>query len=336
MDAVLAQLPTSLASARSLEALTRPLLEMLETVTGLESTYLTTIDHASGTQQVLFAHNSRELQIPEGSVGSWGESLCRRALEEQRFYTEDASADWGDNGAVRALGLKTYISTPLHTQAGELYGTLCAASTAQRPVSPEAGQVLQLFARLIEQQVAREQLVVKLQRANDELRTQALTDPLTGLLNRRALVQELERQRATARRAGHWLLVGALDLDGFKQINDEHGHEAGDAVLRGVALALQTALRAGDVLARMGGDEFVIVGFGPQREADGPAAALLMQQRLAAATVGRYAAGDTCIDYAGASVGVVCVDPQHGDPEEALREADAAMYRVKAARRAAA
>lgn len=336
MDSVLAQLSTSLASAHSLEALTRPLLQMLETVTGLESTYLTTIDHATGTQQVLFARNSRKLQIPEGATGPWAESLCRRAIEEQRFYTDDAPAHWGDNGAVQALGLRTYISTPLHTQAGELYGTLCAASTAKQPVSPEAGQVLELFARLIEQQVAREQLLVKLQRANDELRTQALTDPLTGLLNRRALMQELERQRATARRSGHWLLVGALDLDGFKQINDRHGHEAGDDLLRGVATALQKAMRAGDVLARVGGDEFVILGFGPQREADGQAAAALMQRRLTDATVGRYAAGGTCIDYAGASVGVACVDAQLTEPEQALREADAAMYLAKAARRAAA
>ena len=336
MDAVLAQLPQSLASPRSLEELTRPLLQMLETVTGLESTYLTTIDHARGTQQVLFARNSRELQIPEGTTVTWEESLCRRALEEERLYTDDARSVWGDHSAVIALDLQTYISTPLHTAAGELYGTLCAASTSQRPISPEAGQVLQLFARLIEQQVSREQLVAQLQLANDELRTQALTDPLTGLLNRRALEQELERQRATARRAGHWLLVGALDLDGFKQVNDRHGHAAGDDLLRGVALALQKALRGGDVLARMGGDEFVIVGFGPQREADGIAAARLMQQRLSDATTGRYAAGGTCIDYPGASVGVACVDPQVADVEAALQAADAAMYRVKALRRRSA
>ena len=84
------------------------------------------------------------------------------------------------------------------TEAGELYGTLCGASPARQPVSPEACQVLRLFAGLIEQQIAREHLVTQLQQANAELLSQALTDPLTGLLNRRALMQELARLRALA------------------------------------------------------------------------------------------------------------------------------------------
>lgn len=335
MDAVFAEIADSVTRARSLEDLTRPLLQMLETVTGLESTYLTMVDGRTGLQQVLFAHNSRELQIPEGVQGPWADALCRRAIEDNRLYSEDVPTHFPDNRGARELGLQTYISTPVHTEAGELYGTLCAASTARHPVSPEAGQVMRLFASLIEQQLARERLVTELKQANAELRTQALTDPLTGLLNRRALTQELERQMAAARRDGHWLLVAALDLDGFKQINDDHGHEAGDALLRGVTLALRKALRGGDVLARVGGDEFVAVGLGPKREADGAAAAALWQQRLAGATVGQYAAGERCIGYGGASVGVVAVDPQSGDAEQALRESDAAMYRVKAARRAA-
>lgn len=334
MDDVIAKLSDSVTAARSLEELTRPLLKMLQTVTGLESTYLTTVDHSTGLQQVLFADNSRELQVPEGRVGRWDDALCKRAIEEGRLVTEDAPADFPGNAAVQDLGLKTYISTPLHTGEGALYGTLCAASTERRPVSPEAGQVLRLFAGLIEQQIARERLVSQLQQANAELLTQALTDPLTGLMNRRALVLEFERQRATAQRTGHWLLVAAIDLDGFKGINDQHGHEAGDALLRGVALALRKALRGGDVLARMGGDEFVALGLGPQLEADGPAAAGLWQQRLALGTVGQYAAGARCIGYGGASVGVVAVDPRTTEAEQALREADAAMYRVKAERRA--
>lgn len=334
MDDVIAKLTDSVTAARSLEELTRPLLQMLQTVTGLESTYLTTVDHATGLQQVLFADNSRALQIPEGAIGPWDEALCKQAIEQSRLYTEDAPAHFPDNGAVQALGLQTYISTPLHTGEGELYGTLCAASTARQPVSPEASQVLRLFAGLIEQQIARERLVTQLQQANAELLTQALTDPLTGLMNRRALMQELDRQRAMAQRAGHWLLVAAVDLDGFKQVNDQYGHDAGDALLRGVALALRKSLRGGDALARMGGDEFVAVGLGPKREADGAAAAAFWQQRLAAGTVGQYAAGARCIAYGGASVGVVAVDPRAASAEQALREADAAMYSVKAERHA--
>lgn len=335
MDAFIAQISDSVTRARSLEELTRPLLQMLQTVTGLESTYLTTVDFNTGLQQVVFADNSRELQIPEGALGRWDDALCKRAIESGRTYSADVPTHFPDNHVARELGVQTYISTPVHTEAGELYGTLCGASTARQPVSPEASQVLRLFAGLIEQQIAREHLLTQLQQANAELLTQALTDPLTGLLNRRGVMQELERLRALAHRSGHWLLVGTLDLDDFKAINDEYGHEAGDALLRGVALALRTALRGGDVLARAGGDEFVVVGLGPELPTDGPAAAAQWQDRLAAATVGQYAAGERCIRYGGASVGVVALNPQAIDGDQALRESDAAMYRVKMGRRAA-
>lgn len=333
MDSFFAQLSDSVSSARTLEELTRPLLEMLEVVTGLESTYLTTIDLAEGLQHVVYARNSRELQIPEGLSVPWGDTLCKRALDEGRAYTNNVAEVWGDSEAAQQLGIQTYVSTPVRTDDGALYGTLCAASSQRQALTPEAQQTLRLFARLIEQHVERERLLEKLQRANAELKTQALTDALTGLMNRRALMQELARMKSLAQRGGSWLLAGAIDLDGFKQVNDLHGHDAGDDFLRGVAAQLQAGLRGGDVLARMGGDEFVVIGIGPRLSEDGAAAAVLLQQRLAAATVGRYAAGGVDIDYAGASVGVACLDPHAVGVEEVLRESDAAMYRVKLARR---
>jgi diguanylate cyclase len=333
MDALLAQLSNSVSQARTLEELTRPLLEMLEAVTGLESTYLTTVNVDEGLQHVLYARNSRGLQIPEGLDVPWGDTLCKRALDEGRAYTDNVPAVWGDSDAARVLGIQTYASTPLRTNDGALYGTLCAASSESHPLTPETQHALKLFGGLIEQHVAREQLVAQLQRANAELQSQALTDSLTGLPNRRALMQELRRLTAVAQRTGRWLLAGTVDLDGFKQINDTHGHDAGDDFLCGIAHTLQAALRAGDVLARMGGDEFVVIGLGPLVSEDGSKAAQLFQQRLATATVGPYEAGDTRLDYAGASVGVACVDPQRADVEETLRASDAAMYRVKQARR---
>jgi len=333
MDSFFAQLTVSVTTARTLEELTRPLLELLETVTGLESTYLTRVNLDDGLQQVLYARNTSALRIPEGLSVPWGDTLCKRALDEGRPYTDNVPGVWGDSEAARRLGLQTYVSTPLRGEDGALYGTLCAASAERRPLTSEAEHVLRLFAGLIERQVARERLVEELQRLNAELKTQALTDSLTGLMNRRALMQELRRLTSVAQRTGRWLLAGTVDLDGFKQINDSHGHEAGDDFLCGIADALRVALRAGDVLARMGGDEFVVIGLGPLLGEDGRAAAHLLQQRLAVATLGRYAAGGTQIDYAGASVGVACLDPLRCGVEEALRESDAAMYRNKQERR---
>jgi diguanylate cyclase len=333
MSSFFAQLSDSVVQAHSLEELTRPLLEMLEAVTGLESTYLTTVDLAEGLQHVLFARNSRDLQIPEGLSVPWGDTLCKRALDENRPFTDDVGGVWGDSAAARELGIQSYVSAPVRTDDGALYGTLCAASAQRRPMTPEAEHLLRLFAGLIEQQVARENLVQQLRHANAELSTQALTDALTGLMNRRALLQELTRLISLAHRTGSWLLAGAIDLDGFKQIINSHGQHAGDDFLRGISRRLLTTLRAGDVLARMSGDEFVVIGLGPRLSEDGAHAAQMMCRRLGAATVGSYPAGATTLDYEGASIGLACLDPQRAGIEDVLRESDAAMYRVKLDRR---
>ena len=90
-------------------------------------------------------------------------------------------------------------------------------------------------------------------------RAEARTDPLTGAYNRRFLEEFLSREMARSRRAGQPLSVLMLDLDGFKAFNDRHGHLEGDRVLGAVAVALRNAVRTTDVVARYGGDEFVVV-----------------------------------------------------------------------------
>jgi len=91
------------------------------------------------------------------------------------------------------------------------------------------------------------------------LEEQAITDPLTGLYNRRYILEELDRAIARAERSGEPVALVLFDLDNFKEINDTRGHVAGDQVLRNVALCLRDGLRRGDVLGRYGGDEFLLV-----------------------------------------------------------------------------
>lgn len=87
----------------------------------------------------------------------------------------------------------------------------------------------------------------------------ALTDPLTGLANRRAWEEELRREVARARRHSERLALVMLDLDHFKELNDTHGHQAGDTVLAEAAASWRTAVRTTDFLARYGGDEFAML-----------------------------------------------------------------------------
>lgn len=337
---LLEQLAQTVGTARTVEALARPLLEMLEAVTGLESTFLTTVDASSGIQQLLCVHNAGSLQLVEGHTLHWTDSPCRRALQDGVSFADDVPARWGDLEVVQRLGLQTYTGTPIHTSDGRLYGTLCALDTRAMPQAAQSQHVLGLFARLIGQEVEREQLVHELLDANRRLASAAATDTLTGLPNRRALMETLQHLLALGRRQQVHVHVAFLDLDGFKAVNDQHGHEVGDQLLAAIAERLRGALRAGDFVARLGGDEFVAVGLGPAAQEGsgsppGPAAQA-WSRRLADATQGRFDLADATLEFAGASVGTITLAPDAThDAADVLRRADEAMYRRKLERKQA-
>jgi diguanylate cyclase (GGDEF)-like protein len=152
----------------------------------------------------------------------------------------------------------------------------------------------------------------------------ALRDPLTGLPNRTLLDDRIEQALARSRRTGEPFALMVIDLDGFKSVNDVWGHEAGNVVLRSIARRLQAAVRETDTVARVGGDEFVIVSLGTQEDAE--AAALV--SRLRQALRRPYRVDGTPIEL-DASVGWALF-PQDGlAPEELLAQADGQMYATK-------
>jgi len=325
------RLAESVAKARTLEELVRPLLELLQTVTGLESTYLTTIDTAAGYQYILYSKNTSRLDIPEGLSVPWEGTLCKRALEEGRPYTDDVANCWADSGPARELGIATYASTPVQLEDGTLYGTLCAASGDRKPLADGADQVLQMFSRLIGQQIERERMLQALQRANDTLAVSALTDTTTKLPNRRALMDELRRRLDGHGPDGRALVVAFVDLDQFKSINDTHGHDAGARFLTAIGGRMQGAVRSDDFVARLGGDEFVVLSSPAHTAA--LAVADSLRARLQEATTGRFHLGDVMLDYAGPSIGSIVSMSGEVEPETLLAQADAAMYEVKRERR---
>lgn len=311
--------------ADDLEHLVRPMLELLEAVTGLSSTYLTMIDEGAGLQHILYSRNSSKLQIPEGLSVPWGDTLCKRALEEGRPFTDNVAECWGDSGAARELGINTYLSQPVRMQDGGVYGTLCAASAERVGLQPSTIDVLAKFAKLIAQQVERERALRLARVENAELSTHALADPLTGLANRRRMEQDLQRMLATSEREGKPMVVAFIDLDGFKEINDQYGHEAGDELLIYVARSLTSVVRPTDLVARTGGDEFVVLAPGANGED--------LRERLEEATAGRIPHGDSMINYHGGSVGVATIAPGVRNITAALSQADSAMYQIKRARK---
>jgi diguanylate cyclase (GGDEF)-like protein len=160
-------------------------------------------------------------------------------------------------------------------------------------------------------------------RLNDRLAQLATHDPLTKLLNRNGLDEALQRHFGL--RPPQDLVLCLLDLDHFKSINDTHGHAAGDAVLQGVAAALLVQVRAGDLVARLGGEEFLVCIQGADlAQAQG------MADRLRAAVAAcshrlRDGHALTCT----ASIGVSGVIRERAAWEGALRDADRALYQAK-------
>jgi diguanylate cyclase (GGDEF)-like protein/PAS domain S-box-containing protein len=158
----------------------------------------------------------------------------------------------------------------------------------------------------------------------EKLRHQAEHDPLTGLANRRRFEQELERQIERSSRHGEAAALAVIDLDGFKDVNDLNGHVAGDKLLVAVGAALRERLRATDVVARIGGDEFAVILIGVDERGAVTAAAALV------AAIGEQsrAAGLA----AGASVGIATIEPG-SSADELFAQADRAMYEAKRAAR---
>jgi diguanylate cyclase (GGDEF)-like protein len=167
-------------------------------------------------------------------------------------------------------------------------------------------------------------LYKQLEQSNRALESMALHDALTGLPNRRLLMDRLSSAIAHARRNKSAMAVMYLDLDGFKQINDTFGHAAGDTLLSMVAARLVAAVRQEDTVARLGGDEFMIVLW-ELLHADGVAK---LVSKVIQAVSQPYSIQDRCVSMT-VSVGVG-IYPLHGEEVETLmKSADQALYEAK-------
>jgi diguanylate cyclase (GGDEF)-like protein len=207
--------------------------------------------------------------------------------------------------------------------AAPLFGDPATAQVAHVPVAeegvlvlterrddrifePEDWDVLRALALQAEMALRRIRLI-------ENVRSLSLTDSLTGLANRRHMDVVMEHAWAAARR-GDPLAVMVMDLDGFKAVNDEEGHQEGDRVLCEVAAILRAEARGSDVVVRYGGDEFLVILPGGN-----PSAARSLAERVRMRLAGRV----------GVSAGVAIYHPELQSPDELIREADRALYASK-------
>ncbi|MGE7990407.1 putative bifunctional diguanylate cyclase/phosphodiesterase [Pseudomonas sp. NPDC089554] len=237
------------------------------------------------------AHVLELIQLPSASL--WRESDFYQAyLGRQIFRVHDAQ---------------------LRKASGQLVPV--ALSCAPLPVEQQA-----MVVTVLDMSVVRS--------LHQQLEQQAVTDPLTGLLNRRGFYQAAESQLVRNERTDKFQALMYMDLDGFKRINDNLGHEAGDQVLRWVAEQLKECLCSHSLLARMGGDEFTVLFDGlAYPELAGRYAERLLE-RMAS-----YPQQDGIEVSLGVSIGIATYPDCGSNVEGLLRAADAAMYAAKRAGR---
>jgi diguanylate cyclase (GGDEF)-like protein/PAS domain S-box-containing protein len=196
---------------------------------------------------------------------------------------------------------------------GQLWGAVSVGWERESAPDPEAADRLARFARLVS-------LAVTGAEAREQLSKLASTDHLTGLFNRRAFSDRLEHDIARARRHGRPLSLALFDLDHFKLVNDTHGHQVGDRVLAEFAGRLMDERRDGDIIARVGGEEFAWI----MPDADGTGAELCAERA-------RRAIADTPFPAVGnltTSIGV-CAFDNADSAQQLFRQADLALYWAK-------
>lgn len=280
------------------------------------------VTRTEGNDWIVLSAEDHGYDVRAGAVLRWSDSFCSRMIQGQgpqiapdaRCVDAYAKAPIGQQIPIGA-----YIGLPLMRQDGSLFGTMCAIDPLPQPDSIEADlPLLQTLARLLVTVLEAELQAVEQARLLERVQKDAVTDPLTGLLNRRGWDQRLEQEEARARRYGSPACVFSVDLDDLKEINDSDGHAAGDELLRSAARVLGDVTRLSDALARVGGDEFMVLAV----ETDA-AAALRLHERIL-----------TALQAAGVSASV---DHAMREPSanlmKAWKDADREMYAIKAIRR---
>jgi two-component system cell cycle response regulator len=263
-------------------------------------------------------------EIPQLVSGHAHPPVASLGLDERGLRIEEDVAASSLPGAVRAdLGLGAFICARI-TRGQESAGVLLIGYRQPRPIEPEMQQVVRGLAS---------QLSIAIENAHlfEQLEQAALTDSSTGLRNMRFFWAALESELVRAKRmaADHGrdepLSVLMMDLNKFKQYNDEYGHPVGDEALRRFGQLIQSVLRRYDTLARYGGDEFIVLL--PETGAEGAAHLADRLRQKVAQTLVRLS--DTVEVKFSSSIGVATY-PQDGTTAQALvRAADDALYAEK-------
>ncbi len=303
-----------LGAARSIQELLDVTACWVEDVVECDRLSISVLSDA-GDKLKLLAVGDKTVMTPDTTF-EFDTSLVGIAFTEQRVINlaDLAHSDLTDMSALWQLGIGSVLVAPLVT-AGQGLGTINVGRFDGRPFSGEDETKIRSMTGLLAAYLAAHRQV-------EQVRTVARIDHLTGLLNRRAilevLAESIENRNDTA------VSVLFLDLDGFKRVNDAHGHATGDALLVEISRRMSAAVREGDTVGRLGGDEFLAIC----RSADDAEPAEAIARRLVDDCAEPVHIGPAVIKPV-VSVGVTSLNQSTRSTEDLLAEADYAMYHAK-------
>ena len=304
---------TSLASGRDMDHTIDDILDtFLSSRTGTASVITW---HDEGGRHASTHDHAPVGLLAEGTSGETPETVAREG--ETVRVTDLISIDRGVTQAARSAGFTGFVTLAVDDPGG-----FPPATVTQWAADPRILDLLALGA--IAEPAWTLRLALQLREYRRQLEQAARTDPLTGVANRAGLFDHLEGPCSGGSDAEPVTLL-YVDLDGFKPVNDDHGHATGDQVLVATAARLRHAVRPSDLVARVGGDEFVVVCPGTPLDD-----AALVADRLLEAIAEPVEAGGRSVTVT-ASIGVATTTREALAADELLRSADAAMYTAKRA-----
>ncbi len=278
-------------------------------------------DEASAVLEVLARVGSLDGPVDRSRVDMTSLPRLRQVLLDggpHIVHARSSRVDSGAQGLLHRMGASQVLLQPL-VAGGRTIGLLeLYLASEDRVVT---AREVEVYGTMASHAAAALQNV----RLMGQLREAADIDQLTGVHNNRHLQERLTQEVARATRAESPLSVMLLDLDGFKAINDRHGHADGDRVLQNVAATLRLAVRANDIVARYGGDEFVVV----MPETDLAAARLVADRVVKNVRAVRHPLSDGSEGQVACSAGLALFPTDGRTAARLLRSADAAMYQVK-------
>ncbi|OAT78752.1 hypothetical protein A9B99_03350 [Mangrovibacter phragmitis] len=308
----------------------KELMQFCSTASGLHWPWVMVLDRESAPVTAPGSAPLCHYHIISGDKHTaWQQVLSGQTLREGIYCLKELSGFYSQFPELEVAGMCTHLSVPVILRDGTLYGSVNSVSKQNKQDSQVTVARLVSLAKIIARYAEELLVIEQLKEDNYQLALHSYTDSLTQLPNRRAIFDRLPALFSLAKRINRTVLISYIDLDEFKKINDDLGHDTGDALLKEIGQRLHHIVREEDIVGRIGGDEFLLACLGPEKETDQEFVIRTIKDRIHTTLRGQYTFGNLCLWYEGASAGVVCVSPENCSVDDAVKLADTAMYKEK-------